>query len=355
MAYDKLRVAIIGAGRISDLHAIEYTQNSKAKIVAICDQSIELAHGRAVAWGVPQARITDDYRALLADPEIDLVEILLPHHLHCKVALDAIAAGKAVSLQKPMCLNLDEADQVVAASEAAKTPFKVFENFVFYPPVMKAKSLINEGAIGTPLTIRIKSNPGKSASAWNVPRTADAWRQERGMAGGGPLVFDDGHHKFALAWHFMGNPLEVHAFIGETQRPDGFFFDAPAMISFRFPGNRMGNLEVVYSPDLEIATKHYAQDDRVEITGTHGVIWINCGHGRLGDPPPLALYRDGQVQTYHNLETGWESSFVHSTRHYIHALTNGLPPSLTASEGRQILKFALAAEQSARIGRAVEV
>ena len=70
----------------------------------------------------------------LARNDIELVEILLPHHLHLPVALKAIAAGKTVSLQKPMCLNLDEADQLVAAAEASDKPFKIFENFIFYPP-----------------------------------------------------------------------------------------------------------------------------------------------------------------------------------------------------------------------------
>ena len=355
MTYDTVRVGIIGTGRISDLHAIEYLANPHARIVALCDNDLATAEGRAKAWGVDDARITDDYRAVLADPNVDLVEILLPHHLHLEVALAAIAAGKAVSLQKPMTLDLAQADTLVAAAEGSSKPFKVFENFIFYPPVMKAKALIEQGAIGEPLTIRLKSNPGASKTAWKVPPRAEAWRQDKGQAGGGPLVFDDGHHKFALAWHFMGNPDTVHAFISESVSPTGFVFDAPAMVSFRFPGNKMGNLEIAYSPELEIITRHYAQDDRVEITGSKGVIWINCGHGRIGDPPPVALYRDGSVQTFHNLETGWESSFVHSTRAYIEALRNGTPPKLTAREGRTILRFALAAEQSAREGRAISL
>src|SRR5690606_38723782 len=117
---------------------------------------IATARGRALAWGVGDARITDDYRSVLADPDVDLVEILLPHHLHLEVALAAIAAGKAVSLQKPMTLDLAQADTLVAAAEASSKPFKVFENFIFYPPVIKAKALIEQGAIGEPLTIRLK-------------------------------------------------------------------------------------------------------------------------------------------------------------------------------------------------------
>ena len=354
MILSPIRVGLIGTGRISDLHAIEYLQSPDARIVALCDRDVAQAQAKAATWGIPDATVDDDIDTFLARPEVDLVEILLPHHLHLPVALKAMAAGKIVSLQKPMCLNLAEADQLVAAAEAHDRPVKIFENFIFYPPVMKARKLIDAGAIGTPLSIRIKSNPARSATAWEVPAAANAWRQEKGHAGGGPLVFDDGHHKFALAWHFMGNPEEVHAFIGDCEGPDGIRFDAQSMVSFRFHGNRVGNLEIVYSPEMELMTQHYAQDDRVEITGTAGVIFINGGHGRLGATPPVTVYRDGALTTY-DVPSGWEHSFIQSTRHYINALKTGGAPVLTAAEGRQILRFALAAEQSAREGRTVRL
>ncbi len=353
--YDRIGVGIIGTGRISDLHAIEYLNDPKAEIVALCDRDANLARQRAAAWGLRDPFITDDLAELLKRPEVDLVEILLPHHLHRPAALAAIAAGKAVSLQKPMCLNLAEADEVVEAARQAGVPFRVFENFIFYPPVMKATELIAEGAIGEPLTIRIKSNPGSSRTAWKIPPGASAWRQQASLSGGGPLVFDDGHHKFALAWHFMGQAEQVHAWISHTTAADGFVFDAPAMISFRFPGNRYGNLEIVYSKDLLLETRHYPQDDRVEITGSKGIIWINQGHGKLGETPPVQLYRDGALTSYTLMDTGWEWSFIHSTRYHLKALREGLPFKLTGAEGRDVLRFALAAEESARIGKAVSL
>jgi len=348
-------VGIIGTGRISDLHAIEYLQNPAARIRALCDASPDLARARAAKWGCDDVAIDDDVDALLARDDVHLVEILLPHHLHLPVALKAIQAGKIVSLQKPMCLNLQEADQLVAAAEAHDRPFKVFENFVFHPPVVKAKALIDEGAIGDPIAIRIKSNPGTSRTAWEVPVAANAWRQTRGQSGGGPLVFDDGHHKFALAWHFMGNPEEVHAFIHTSQLPDGTVLDAPSIVSFRFPGKRIGNLEVVHSPELEIDTQYYAQDDRVEITGTKGVIWINGGHGRIGNFAPLVLYRDGQISEYPDIPFTWEHSFIESTRHYLGILQHGGEPVLSARQARNVLSFALAAEESARTGQSVSL
>ena len=169
------------------------------------------------AWGCPEARIYSDYRALLDDPNVDAVEILLPHHLHAEAALAAMDAGKHVSLQKPMTILVADADRLIARAKATGVVFRVFENFIFYPPIAKAKALVDAGAIGEPKTIRIKSNPGRSATAWEVPVSADAWRQDITQNGGGPLAFDDGHHKFATAWNFMGLAEEVHAWIGTTE------------------------------------------------------------------------------------------------------------------------------------------
>lgn len=351
-----IRVGFLGAGRISDLHAIEYRDNGATEIAAICDVSPEIVRSQAEKWGVASsAMLTTSIEDVLNDTSIDLVEILLPHHLHLSVSRQAVAAGKAVSLQKPMAVSLDEADQIVALATESKKPFKVFENFVFFPPAVKAKELISKGAIGKPVTIRLKTNPGRGQQAWAVPAGAEKWRQNRAEAGGGPLVFDDGHHKFALASYFMGQPTRVHSFVGETARQDGYLFDAPAMISFEFEGGGMGNLEVVYSPELEVTGPFYPQDDRIEITGTHGVIWVNCGHGYLGNPPALTLYRDGVMTDYHDVLRGWEHSFIASTRHFIDVLKHGGQPELTAAEGREVLRFALAAEESGQTGLPIDL
>ena len=353
MKKDKIGVAIIGTGRISDLHAAEYVSNPNCRIVALCDLSLDRASERARAWGAGGAVIETDYIEVLQREDVDLVEILLPHHLHLPVALDAMEAGKAVSLQKPMCKSESEADRLVEAADKAAAPFKLFENFLFHPPVLRAKELIKEGAIGEPVSIRIKSNPGTSKTAWNVPNSAIGWRQDRDLSGGGPLVFDDGHHKFALAWSFMGMPSKVHAFAESSRARSGELLDAPAIISFLFPGPKVGSFEIAYSPDLEIDTMFYPQDDRVEITGTSGVIWINCGHGRLGDPPPLAMYSEGKTTEFRDMASTWEHSFLLSARHFVDVLIKGGEPVLTAREGRQILRIALAAEKSARTGESV--
>ncbi len=346
-------VGILGTGRISDLHVIEYIANDATEIRGLCDLNQDMARKKAAHWGLEDVSITDDMDTFFNDPDIDLVEILLPHDFHLEASLKAMEAGKIVSLQKPMCSNLEEADKLVEAVENYDRPFKVFENFLFYPPIIKARDLIAIGSIGEPISIRIKSNAGFSNTEWEVPKGAQEWRQKVERSGGGPLVFDDGHHKFALAWSFMGNPEAVHSFIKEVRRDDGFIFDAPAMISFLFPGNKVGNLEIVYSPQLKIDTVYYAQDDRVEITGEKGIIWVNGGHGRLGSTPPVVLYAGDKFSEFNDIPTGWEQSFILSTRDFINKLLHGGEPILTPQEAREILRFSSAAEQSNREDRVI--
>lgn len=345
-----IRVGIIGCGRISDLHAQAYLAHPGASIVSLADPATgNLARG-GQAWGVPESGWHTDYRDLLARPDVDMVEVLVPHHLHAQIALDAMDAGKHVSLQKPMSVSLEDADAMIDRARERGVVFKVFENFVFYPPIRRARDIVDSGDIGDVLSIRLKSNAGWSPTAWEVPAAAAAWRADPGTCGGGPLVFDDGHHKFAIAWYFLGLASRVHAFIGTSA--DGIL-DAPSLVSWTHEGAQVGSLEVVHSPRLRLDTAHYAQDDRVEITGTRGVIWVTRGHGRMLDAPPVVVYRDGQTTGYSDMPAGWESSFLDSGRHFIDALCSGAPPMLTGEQGREVLAFALAAQESARTGLAV--
>jgi predicted dehydrogenase len=284
-----------------------------------------------------------------------MVEVLLPHHLHHQVALDCIAAGKHVSVQKPMSMNLKEADDMIAAAAKAGVYLKVFENFLFMPQIQRAKELVEAGEIGEPITVRMKTIAGTSPDAWKVPVEAYAWRSDRALSGFGPWIGDDGHHMYSLAWYFMGMAEEVHAFAGETRSPSGGVSDVPCVVSWKHADNRYGSWEAVRAPELVMNTDYYAADDRLEITGTKGVIWVMRGHGKMFDGPPVILYRDRQVQTFSDIPSGWEQSFMRSTRQFIEALNHGEPPLLTGEQGRDIIRWILSAEESAVTGKNVKV
>lgn len=362
-----LRVAIAGCGRISDLHALGYRGLSDAAIHGLFDLDRSRAEAKARAWGV--GRVYSDYQELLDDPEVDLVEILTPHHLHCAMTCAAAAAGKHVSVQKPMALDLAEADRMLDAARQAGVVLRVYENFVFYPPLAKAKELLRSGAIGEPVSLNLRVRTGSGAGAWAIPGDAWAWRFDPATCGGGPVMFDHGYHNFSLVVDLFGLPESVAGWIGESQvfPGSGLCLDAPAMVMWSYgsgsgeggrgpgPGCRpaFGVLDVVHAPELAIDTAHYADEARLEITGTRGVIFVNRVTGRLQSRPPLELYRDGVTTAFEHLPAGWEDSFVAATRDLVDALAGGRPSALTGERGREVLAFTLAAHQAAREGRVV--
>jgi len=342
-----LNVGIIGCGRITDLHAPGYLRSSDARIYAVCDLSREVAERRQREWGAE--RVYTDHRALLDDDRVDLVEIITPHHLHCAMTLDAAAAGKHVSVQKPMAMNVAECDRMIAAAAEAGVLLKVFENFVFFPPYVKAKELIDDGAIGEPLSIRLKLG-SSFRGGWPVPLKAWVWRLNEETCGGGPTLFDDGYHKFSMGIHLLGPIEQVHAWVDRTFG----VIDCPALVSWTHTeGGRVGYIDASFSPHMTLKSKYYAADERVEITGTEGVIWVTRCTARVVDEPPLILHRQGQTTAFEDLRADWLDSFVDSTDHFVRCVREGGDPVLSGERGKEVLQFVLAALHSAEVAAPV--
>lgn len=344
---EQVRAGIIGCGQISTLQALGYLDHPHARITAVCDTNRALAEQRASQWGA--SRVYERYADLLADDTVDAVEILLPHHLHRDVAIAALAAGKHVSLQKPPTLTLGELADVEAAARAAGRVFRVFENFMYYPPHQKALELIRAGAIGEPLSVRIKTAAGRFDDGWQVPSSATAWRMNPNNCGGGPTCFDHGYHCFNMARFFVGEPVErVHAFIHVNRFGDAGLYDGPALISWKYAGvAKYGSWEVIASLGMRVRSKYYASDDRIEIHGHDGILWINRCTGQLLDEPSVVLYRAGETRAFHDLSTDWADSFRLGAHDFINALREDRPVAQDYVEAEATLRFAIAAHVSA--------
>lgn len=345
-----VNVAIVGCGRISDLHAQAYLTHPDATIVAICDTNEAFLTQRGEAWGVAQDARYLSLDDLLGRDDLDFVDVLVPHHLHYEFAQKIINAGVNLSLQKPMTVDRDQAVDLIALANERGVVFKVFENFVFFPPIMLAKKLVEEGEIGDLLGIRMKSHSGYSPTMWDIPPSTQAWRLKPEECGGGPLVFDDGHHKFAVAWHFLGAVNNVFAAIGDWK---GTGIDSPSIVSWTHINGAIGSLEVIYSPDMLVTTKYYAQDDQLELTGTKGTIWVTRGHGHLRQLPPVMLYSDGKERVFDDVNADWGASFIGSGQHFVDALNTNRSPILTGEQGLEVLDFTIAAQVAARENRVV--
>src|ERR1043165_2866261 len=157
-----IRLALIGTGGISSAHAAGILAHSdKVKCVALCDVSEENLNARAAQLGdsaTPPPGITTperiakyrDWNVMLREMGngIDAVDICLPHHLHAPAIFDAVAAGKAVLCEKPMCINLAEADEIVAAVQKAGVLYMSAHKQLFTPALQEMKRRVDAGASG---------------------------------------------------------------------------------------------------------------------------------------------------------------------------------------------------------------
>ncbi len=350
-----IRVAIVGCGRISDLHQMGYRGIEDAKIVAVCDTNKAHAKKKAKEWGVE--RVYTDYRQVLEDREVDLVELLTPHHLHCPMTVQAAQAGKHISVQKPMALSAAEADEMITAADKAGVTLRVFENFVYYAPAVRARQMIEAGEIGEVRAVRLHVSTGSGDTSWDVPLSAWAWRFNEKQCGGGPLVFDHGYHLFSIAY-FLGGPVErVYAWIDKTPVSQAFGLvniDAPAAIMFQYKAPRCyGMLDIEHTPKMRIHSLYYADDDRIEIIGETGILFINRYTAKTVDLPELTLFKDGKTTPIPVEGVEWHDSFIAATRDCIEKLKTGKQPQLDGPTGKAVLQFSLAALQSAATGREV--
>ena len=367
-----LKVGFIGLGAISHEHVRGYLDCPVARIVAVCDDDEAVAGRWLEQYGLKDARAYTHHDQMMAQEQLDLVEILTPHHLHGEHAVAAAEAGvRAISLQKPMANTLTECDRIIAACRRHRVTLKVYENFVFYPVYRRAKALIDEGLIGALISVRVNTMAGLAEGApWPWCFKPESWRTDLRTGGYGPLVGDDGFHKFSLAQWFMESEIEkIGAWI-DADTP----LDAPAFVRAKFKSrsgerSRYAQIDFSFSPKMALPCDFWL-DDFIELVGERGIMWINqCSaagdrklfHGnqmsRSPVFPPIAVFVDGTVTTYlqelSDSQRNWSASFVDSTRHFIRVLREGGEPIYTGEQGKQVTRYVMAAFVSAQEGRDV--
>src|SRR5579884_508951 len=162
----RVRIGVVGAGNIAPLNVAGYLDHPLCDVVAVCDPRRAVAEQRAREWGA--ARVYGSVEDLLADDGIDAVEILSPTHLHRDHVIAAARAGKHVSCQKPMANSVADCRDMLAAVQEAGVVFRISECFFHYPPLVEAKRLVSEGAVGTPTMLRIRTVVGDTDSEFQA-------------------------------------------------------------------------------------------------------------------------------------------------------------------------------------------
>ncbi len=214
----KLRVGVIGGGYGRN-HILAYRVSGNVEVAAFCQRRRSEAEKIAGEFSIPN--VFTDYRELLQMKQLDAVSIATPPNLHCPIALEAFSRGLHVLCEKPLALNVAEAETMVAKARAAKRVHMTAFNFRFIPAVRRMKELLEEGYVGERVF--------HVDAAWLVegrlaPEMPLGWRHKKETAGFGVLG-DTGVHLIDLVRWLAGDFRSVSGqatiFNKERRLPDG--------------------------------------------------------------------------------------------------------------------------------------
>lgn len=205
----KLSVGLIGYAFMGKAHSNAYRQAPRffdlpveIDMKTICGRNQDMVAKAAETLGWREAQT--DWRRVIDDPEIDIVDVSVPGHLHAEIAVAAAQAGKIVFVEKPLANTLDEAKQVRDAVAKSGKPSLLFHNYRKAPAVMLANQLIEEGVIG-----EIRHFRASYLQDWlNDPEFPYTWRHSRKLAGSGAHG-DLNAHLIDLSRHLVGEIVQV--------------------------------------------------------------------------------------------------------------------------------------------------
>ncbi len=329
-----IRIGLVGCGGIMGAHvpglkAVE----GRAIVTAACDVSEENARRRASETN-PDAAIYSDWKAMLADNNVDAIDCALPHHLHCAAIVDAANAGKHILTEKPLCTTLDEAREIEAAVKANGVTLACAHNQMFEPAPRTARKWIREGKLGRIFSLRTVDcfyAGGGNPVNWG-------WRGKLETCGGGCAIDTGYHPTYMLISLANSEPVEVVSMLDNYNQPtlEG---DDSAQTMVRFANGAVGTLQTSWG--YGVPNGH----GQIHAIGEHGQIF---GRGNTLYFQPLK----GETEK-HELEP--ENGFVGEIKHFVDCIETGAQPEQGLYEGVTVLKVILGGYQSDREKRYVNL
>lgn len=330
-----INIGLIGAGRIGKVHGRSIsTQIEGASIGAVADVYLPGAEELAAKHNIPH--VSDDYRSILDDPDIDAVAICSATDTHAQIIQEAADAGKHIFCEKPIDHDLAKIDAALAAVEKAGIKLQIGFNRRFDPNFSKVQRMIAEGAIGTPHILRITSRDP-------APPPIDYVK----VSGG--IFVDMTIHDFDMARFLINSDvMEVYTAaavlvdqaIGEVGDVD------TTIITLKFANGTIGTID-------NSRQAVYGYDQRVEVFGSKGMLAAE------NNRPDNVIYSHAdRVQTtlplYFFLER-YMPSFIEEMKAFISSIQNDTPPLVRGIDGRIPVVMGLAAKKSYEENRPVRL
>jgi UDP-N-acetylglucosamine 3-dehydrogenase len=320
-----------------------------AEVIALADRNEEKLNRAGDQYQVQERHV--DYMGLLRNPEVEAVCICLPLRFHFEAAMASLDAGKHVLLEKPLAMNLGEADRLIGRANKTDRKIMLGLNKRWHPLVRGAREMIRNGMLGP---VRLLSSVN---SCGNLYKKVPDWRLQR-EAGGGSII-EIGTH-FVDMWYFLieDEIEEVSTFSGSIRDID----DEPAGLMARTKNGVLLNfaLSDILPVRNEIEILGETNGLRISLNRFDGYeftpIGTNAGsiRNRMRN---LAHFFQRLPRGIVDLGYGghYRASFVYEWKHFIHCIQHDKPVSCTLEDGRRALRVILAAIRSSSLGRRVKI
>jgi predicted dehydrogenase len=325
---EELTVGLLGAGLIAGVHAHAYRASPGVRLVAVADPVPGKADRIADHYG---AKVMPDLQSLL-DLGVDVIDVCTPPTAHADATVTALEAGRHVICEKPIARSMAEARRVVAAADAAPGMLTIGHVSRFEPDHKSARELVDAGEVGE---VRlVKHSTTSTLPNW----TEGGWLADPSTSGG-PLV-DQAVHSFDYARWVIGSPaVRVHGMTADSGAGPSTY----ALATVRYANGAVAHVECGWAHPPARGFKL-----STEIVGTQGRITWSYDHMMSG-----VLYpREGDTEWW---DTMGDRGFALELRTFFDAMRSDGPPPVPAREAMESLRTALAARESARTGRTINL
>lgn len=332
-----MKALVIGCGSIGARHArnlsrmgsvdVMVTDSDETRSSTLADQ----VGGRAVA---------DLDQGLAYQP--DAVLVCVPNHLHVEFATKALSVGAHVFIEKPISHTTEGIDDLVALARSSNRVVLVACNMRFHKPVATMKRWLNEGRIGSPLFGRFRF--GNFLGNWRPDQDYRQTYSARSDWGGGVVL--DAIHEIDYARWFMGEPESVSAVTGKVSDLE-IDTEEVAELTIRFSSKAIGQIHLDYLRPVRARS--------CEIVGDEGMmVWEAVG--KAPETSTLELYVPGGSRLESlAFSQDLNQAYVDQTVHFLRCVNGEESPAQDASEAKRVLEIALAAVESQKLSRSVQV
>jgi predicted dehydrogenase len=323
----QLQLALIGCGGMGTKLGHSLNDLEGARIAVCCDIDEARLTEATNALGADESVL--DYRAAIANPDIDAVIIATPNHLHAQMAIDAARAGKHVYTEKPMALSVADCDAMIAAAKSAGVKLMVGQVLRYIGHFAKAKQIIDTGELGKPFAIEIDR-------IGNQPSRSD-WRSTKAETGG--MLPEVNVHELDFMAYVLGEPISIYAQSGHFG-DNNYDFDDELFAIVRFEGGAIGSLHASFC---------------AQIGRYHGKILCEKGAIFFGHAPGEVIIKRPNAEPEPLDTSDVPDPHLRELGEFLDAIRTDTEPKITGADGRRAIGMCQGADISAETGRVVEL